>query len=98
MAGSGAGMAGVAEGAMEVVPRALRTSLRSVRSMVGAPSKLPEVQAVEAVPRLLRTMLRSLRSTLPSSLASPASARTKKETVSAVLSTTKLPVTPLGRS
>ena len=54
-----------------VAPKLLRTSERSVRSIVGASSKLPLDQRVVASPKLLRTVERSERSTRPSPLASP---------------------------
>ncbi len=78
-AGSGAAVVPVRDSAKATMfapvgidtPSWLRTSLRSLRSMVGAPSKLPLVQRDVVLPRLLRTTLRSLRSTVPSSVASP---------------------------
>src|SRR6202012_4181660 len=51
--------------------------------MVGALSKLPEVQAGVVLPKLLRTVERSVRSTWPSRLASPrSSGETRREWVS----------------
>ena len=44
-------------------PKLLRTSERSVKSIVAALSKFPEVQAAVLAPKLLRTTERSLRST-----------------------------------
>src|SRR6202012_5222285 len=57
----------------KVAPKLLRTSERSVRSMVGWPSKLPDVQAEVVAPKLLRTVERSERSTVPSAFVSPRS-------------------------
>ena len=55
-----------------VAPKLFSTSDKSVRSIVDAPSKLPEVHADVVAPKLLRTVERSVKSTLPSALASPA--------------------------
>ena len=55
-------------------PKLLRTKERSVRSIVGAPSKFPEVQFEVLAPKWLSTVERSVRSTWPSTLASPRSA------------------------
>ena len=59
-------------------PKLLRTSERSVRSMVEALSKLPAVQAEVVVPKLLRMVERSVRSTWPSALASPRSSGARR--------------------
>ena len=71
--GSGVGCGAPTSGLGLVEPKLLRTSERSVRSMVAAPSKLPEVQATLVEPKLLRMVERSVRSTVPSMLASPRS-------------------------
>jgi hypothetical protein len=80
-----------------VRPRLLRTSLRSVRSMVGAASKLPEVQLGVVVPRtLVRRSVRSSALILPSSLMSAEkSARTLTRglVVARVRRVVKLPLT-----
>src|SRR5271156_236685 len=52
-------------------PKLFRTSARSVRSMVGAPSKLPLVQLLVVLPELFSTIARSERPTVPSRVASP---------------------------
>src|SRR4051812_20454071 len=74
-AGSGAGRAagsdGVALGLVLERPKLLRTSERSVRSMVGALSKLPLVHWAVVAPKLFKTVERSVRSTWPSALVSP---------------------------
>ena len=61
-----------------LAPKLLRRSERSVRSMVGALSKLPEVQAEVVAPKLLRMVERSVRSTWPSMLASPRSSGARR--------------------
>ena len=61
-----------------VWPKLLRTSERSVRSMVGALSKLPSVQLGVVAPKWLRMVERSVRSMWPSALASPRSSSERR--------------------
>src|SRR6202012_269003 len=70
-AGSGTATLEPAETLGELVPKVLRTLLKSVRSMVAAWSKLPSVHEAFVLPKLFKTTERSVRSTLPSSVASP---------------------------
>ena len=91
-AGSGAAavMAAVGVEGEMTVPKVLRTSERSVRSMAEPPSKLPSVQREVVLPKWLRMVEKSERSTWPSWLASPGMVSVK-ERVSAAASTVKKP-------